>query len=831
MAYDFFTKLNSNLLFKNVDIENVELLFDFSRILHLKEGSIIFSKGSEAKSIFLVLKGKVNYIDYNFINRGSISQKQNIIQENQFFGYEDLIERRRRSSTAVAIEDCDLLEITEDELERLIGRDVRILQNLSMDLLTQGKELNTSKSEIKVKPTTSDYNFYSTNHDNSLRSTHVIQGKKDKIDFNENEVTEMKLALEREKKFAEEAIQKEMEEISKKEIELKKLEENLNKEKEVSALSLSKEVEELQQKEENIKALEMKIAAQKEKAKKDIAKKLDLIKQKEIEIEKKIQSIETEKKILDEAMLKAKELAQKEIELMQFAKDLEASKQEVSRILNKESELRQKEKELEEKFAVLEKEKAERDNLKKIELEEIEKELNRKREEFLNEKSLIDEAKSKMDDLVNREKELNALAISLEKEKKFSEETLENEFKQLEEREKLIAIKEKELEEKEILFLRARDKEKELELREQQLNAKLELLNREEIDLSYITKKEEELKRKEQELLEKEKTLEKEKSFAELSLQEELNQIQKKEEELKLIAEKIDSEKNKLEKDLRVKLAQLQAREAELIIKEEELSKAINDSKKIASEEIKKKEKEISDERNLIRNQSVETIRHIEEQLNEFKMRETVLLQRIKSLEDEKNSLLSDKKLHSKESFLHDETNIHEPFYKGNQYQTDIVSKSDAIHKTSQHKSVDISPAYSDDDIIFIFDNGEDVIRRQFEKTFQDFDVDDVKVIVVNLQRGTTNYATELQSYLTEKIKSGYRKFVIDLSFCLFFDSTFLGVLVRNLKIISYEGGDLALVLNSKKMSSTTFFLAGMDRIFKIFENIESALTIFKKKE
>jgi len=831
MVDNFFSKLNSNLLFKDVDIENIESLFDFSRISHHKEGEIIFSKGSDAKSIFLVLHGKVNYIDYNFINRGSSSKSQNIIQDDQFFGYDDLIDKKRRSSTAIAIEDSDLLEITNSELERLISRDVRILKNLSMDLLAQRNELYSNKNHNTTMYTNPDYNFYNSQNPSPMQSTKVFQGRMDKIDLSENEINEMKLALEREKQFAEEAIQQEMEEITKKEEELKKLEENLNKEKEVSALSLSKEVEQLQLKEDNIKALELKIAAQKENAKQGISRKLEFIKQKEIDIEKKIRSIEAEKKVLDEAMAKAKDLAQKEIELMQFSKQLENSKQEVERILNKESELQLKEKELEEKFTALEKEKNERDALKQVELETIELELNKKREEFQNEKSILEEAKIKMDELLAKEKELNTKAESLEKEKHFSEEMLENEFRQLEERENLIAAKEKELEKREVQILKAKEKERELERREEELNRKLELLTREEVDNNSLSYKEEELRKKELELIEKEKALEKEKLFAEQSLQEELDSIQQKEQELKSIGEKIESEKNKLEKDLRVKLAQLQARESELIIKEEELSKAINDSKKIADEEIKKREREIAEERNQIRSQSLDTIKDIEEQLNDFKLREHVLLQRIESLEQEKLSIITERKSSGKDSFMHDEPNLNEPFYKGNQFQTDIISKSDSIPESKKPKSVDVSPTFSDDDIVFISDDGETVIRREFAKTYQEFEVKDVKVIVVNLQRGTTNYATELQGFLTEKIKAGSRKFIIDLSFCLFFDSTFLGVLVRNLKIISYEGGDLALVLNIKKMASTTFFLAGMDRIFKIFDSIESALKIFNKKD
>jgi len=824
-------KLQSNLLFSNINIHDLADFLSYKKTLFYKEGTIIFSKGSDSDAIYLIVNGKVNYINYDFIDMGNATKGNLLLQINQFFGYKEMIEKRKRTSTAIAVQNSELLLLIEKDLEFLISKSVKFLENLGLDLFEQNKLVDTAANS-QLSKSTSDYNFYSPNSSNSHKTNPSIQTKKEKIDFNESEILEMKLALEREKSFAEEAIKQEMDEINKREEELKKLAESLNKEKEVSALSLSKEVEELQKKEDEINNLEIKISTQKEKAKQDILKKLELIKQKESEIEKKEHAIELEKKVLGEAMEKAKLLAQKEIELIKLSKDLENSKAKVESILSKESELKFKEDELSNKFKQLEKEKSEMDAHRKEELELVEMELKQKFAELENEKNSFKTAQESLRQLTQRELELTKKAEALEKEKTFSEEMLQKEFQQLEEREKLVLQKEKELQKKENLILQAREKEKELELRELELKRKFESLNKEEYDFNSLSQKEEKLKQKEQELKEKEISLEKEKSFAETALQEELLNVEKKENELKRIAEQVEIDKQKLERELRLKLAQLQARESELILKENSLNKTMSESKKIATEEITRREREISDERNSIRNQSLEAIKKVEDQLNEFKMRESVLLKRIESLEEERKNIIADKKSHQRDSFLHSDTvSISEPFYTGNQFETDIISKSTSQINAEQKKAIDLSPAFSDDDIIYIFDDGDRVIRREFDKTYQGFDIGDIKVVIVNLQRGTTNYATEMQAYLNELIKTGHRKFIIDLSFCLFFDSTFLGVLVRNLKIINYEGGDLGLVLNTKKMASTTFFLAGMDRIFKIFDSIEHALSIFKKKD
>jgi len=64
----------------------------------------------------------------------------------------------------------------------------------------------------------------------------------------------------------------------------------------------------------------------------------------------------------------------------------------------------------------------------------------------------------------------------------------------------------------------------------------------------------------------------------------------------------------------------------------------------------------------------------------------------------------------------------------------------------------------------------------------------------VNLVRANLEEADEFKNMLKKDIDSGQKKLVIDLSYCEFIDSTFLGTIVISLKKVTAVGGDIKLV-------------------------------------
>jgi anti-anti-sigma factor len=102
----------------------------------------------------------------------------------------------------------------------------------------------------------------------------------------------------------------------------------------------------------------------------------------------------------------------------------------------------------------------------------------------------------------------------------------------------------------------------------------------------------------------------------------------------------------------------------------------------------------------------------------------------------------------------------------------------------------------------------------------------EVTVVEVFLTRATLNKAVNFKDFINDLIDNGANKLVIDLGICEYIDSTFLGALVSTLKKVNKKGGDLRLVYN-QEIPSLVFVLTRMDKVFKIFENLDKAIESF----
>ena len=79
---------------------------------------------------------------------------------------------------------------------------------------------------------------------------------------------------------------------------------------------------------------------------------------------------------------------------------------------------------------------------------------------------------------------------------------------------------------------------------------------------------------------------------------------------------------------------------------------------------------------------------------------------------------------------------------------------------------------------------------EDFEKIY----LDGVFVIAVNLNRSTINEAIIFRKILKEEINSGHTKLVIDLSKCVYIDSTFFGAIIVASRMLNDIGYKLKVV-------------------------------------
>jgi anti-anti-sigma factor len=110
--------------------------------------------------------------------------------------------------------------------------------------------------------------------------------------------------------------------------------------------------------------------------------------------------------------------------------------------------------------------------------------------------------------------------------------------------------------------------------------------------------------------------------------------------------------------------------------------------------------------------------------------------------------------------------------------------------------------------------------------------VDGILVIRIQLERATLSKATQFKETISEKIESGYKRFIIDCRNVEYMDSTYMGALVVSLKKLKSVGGELKLVFSNKNSPIwLTFETTNMFNVFKSFLSIEEAVESFNKTD
>jgi len=109
---------------------------------------------------------------------------------------------------------------------------------------------------------------------------------------------------------------------------------------------------------------------------------------------------------------------------------------------------------------------------------------------------------------------------------------------------------------------------------------------------------------------------------------------------------------------------------------------------------------------------------------------------------------------------------------------------------------------------------------------FSDFPtetINNVFIININFTRATLKEAELFNKMLNNAMKEGKNQIIIDMHQVEFIDSTFLGVLVVNLKKSILTSGRIMLVGLSPSVN-TVVLHANLSRTFEIFSSREDAL-------
>jgi len=115
-------------------------------------------------------------------------------------------------------------------------------------------------------------------------------------------------------------------------------------------------------------------------------------------------------------------------------------------------------------------------------------------------------------------------------------------------------------------------------------------------------------------------------------------------------------------------------------------------------------------------------------------------------------------------------------------------------------------------------------LNNTFES--QDFIIsiaDGMPVLKFNMFRATIKETQSFKSNLIHLKSANHRFIIIDFTECAFIDSAIVGVMLTEVKELRNMKGDI-LIIASPGAISNLFSQTGLDRVFRRFNNLSSAL-------
>lgn len=114
-------------------------------------------------------------------------------------------------------------------------------------------------------------------------------------------------------------------------------------------------------------------------------------------------------------------------------------------------------------------------------------------------------------------------------------------------------------------------------------------------------------------------------------------------------------------------------------------------------------------------------------------------------------------------------------------------------------------------------------------KDFITEDFGEVAVVTVNFSRATLKESDEIRNRIKSLIEIGCKKIIVDLSYCDFCDSSFMGALVLCNKKTFTEDFSFAIIVRQGSYIEKLIETTGLNKVLKIYDNRSIAINHFEQ--
>ena len=138
--------LNQSVIGNGLDNSELERLAGIARVEQFYKNEIIFAENDEGDSIYVLVEGKV-CLERRVKNHRPVPPTQiTIVRQGQLFGEMGFLENRKRSATARAKGNIQLLVIDSEDLRKLISSNsqfaIKFMSNLALILSARLRRMN-----------------------------------------------------------------------------------------------------------------------------------------------------------------------------------------------------------------------------------------------------------------------------------------------------------------------------------------------------------------------------------------------------------------------------------------------------------------------------------------------------------------------------------------------------------------------------------------------------------------------------------------------------------------------------------------------------------------
>ncbi len=146
--YEKFRPLVESIeLFDDIEFKNCIKIMAMGLQSKIRIGDLIFQKGDLGREMYVLLKGRIEIIDEGPDGDRTLA----VLGPGETFGEMALFEHKERSAKAVAMDECVLLVLDEDKIQKLLSKSVaiRLLFNLSKMLSRRLRDTNLLLARAK----------------------------------------------------------------------------------------------------------------------------------------------------------------------------------------------------------------------------------------------------------------------------------------------------------------------------------------------------------------------------------------------------------------------------------------------------------------------------------------------------------------------------------------------------------------------------------------------------------------------------------------------------------------------------------------------------------